>query len=166
MSNCREEFLAIFILLYDYSSDHPEIKLGVAARWDVRQRVGEGWEWKERENERAGEGGGRRNFFWVRSWGETGACRLRREPGWKFWVRSWGEKWGMARGEGVWRSDKREICEREEMGVSSWVEEEFEASVQVRFLHVLHTSFQLALFLVNFGSCLVLIIWIARHMMR
>ena len=37
-----------YILFYVYSSDHPEIKLGVATRWDAGQRVGDGLQRKEK----------------------------------------------------------------------------------------------------------------------
>ena len=43
---CRPSGQGFFILFYVYSSDHPEIKLGVAARWDARQRVGGGCQGK------------------------------------------------------------------------------------------------------------------------
>ena len=91
----------------------PRIRLMGAARLDRMQRVGEGCEWKEREKERGGERGGR--------------------GGLKFFL---GAKLEEKRFEEVTRE---RFFERIEMGVSSWVEEEFEASVQVRFLHVLYT---------------------------
>ena len=50
--------------------------------------------------------------------------------------------WG---GPKLWRNTGLQAGKRVEMSVSSWVEEEFEASVQVSFLHILHTSFQFAL---------------------
>ena len=40
----------MFLILFDvYSSDHPEIKLEVATRWDARQRIGEGMGGKGRQ---------------------------------------------------------------------------------------------------------------------
>ena len=137
----------------------PGIRLMGAARLDGMQRVGEGWEWKEREKERAR---GDFFFFFLRE-------RAEQEGRLKFFL---GPKLGRKMGDGSRRRglkkwQERDLWERRNGRLKlSWggVWSFGPGKISACFTYLISVCF--ILFLVNFCSCLVLIIWIARHMMR